>query len=416
MDARPAAAAHPRGLAGHAGSLLPFFCLSVTFGTTLGFLSNGAPLILRARGVVLTEIGLLQLITLPVGLTFLWAPVIDRLRLPGLPHRIGWIAATQAAAAAVLALLGAGEAWPLPLLLALAVAASLCMATMDVAMEALVVETVPGARRPLVTSAKFCGASLGGIVGAGLLITFYDALGWRAALLVVVAVNLLCLLPILRYPEERGRRADARPARAAPPPAPRPARWRRLAGHAAILALYFASLSVLSSFNNLALLDLGVPLATIGLVTGTVAPGISLAMAALAGPLVGRFGTLPLITAAAGGLVAAGGAMAAAAASGFAGLAVAATLAGTLCAGGLGVPVFSMIYRWAQGPRPATDYALLFGTAFFAAMPARVAAPALAGAIGWPAYFAAAIPLFAAAFAVLRRAIARTLAGDGAAA
>ena len=70
---------------GWAAQLLPFLCLYVTFGTTLGFLISGAPLILRARGIDLAEVGFLQLINLPVGLTFLWAMLVDRLRLPHLP-------------------------------------------------------------------------------------------------------------------------------------------------------------------------------------------------------------------------------------------------------------------------------------------------------------------------------------------
>ena len=74
-----------------------------------------------------------------------------------------------------------------------------------------------------------------------------------------------------------------------------------------------------------------------------------------------------------------------------------------------------MIYRWAQGPQPATDYALLFGAAFFAAMPLRVGAPALAGAVGWPVYFALAVPLYGLAVLLLRGAIARTLIADRAA-
>ncbi|GJD49600.1 Anhydromuropeptide permease [Methylobacterium crusticola] len=388
--------------------LAPFLCLYVTFGTTLGFLAGGAPLILRARGVELAEIGLLQLINLPVGLTFLWAAAVDGLRVPGLPHRTGWIVAMQATAVALLAVLSGGETWPLLVLFGLAVATSFCVATMDVALEALVVETVSDDLRPLVASAKFCGAALGSIVGSGLLIGFYDVLGWRAAILTVAGIDALCLLPILRYPEARLRRPDARMAR----DAATLGRLRLLGGRVLVLGLYFAALSVLSGFNNLALLDLGLPLAEVGFVTGGLSAGINLVMAALSGSLVRRFGTVPLVTLSAAGMVAAGGLMGAAALAGAPRLALAATVLGFVCGGGLGVPVFGMIYRWAQGPRPATDYALLFGAAFFAAMPVRVGAPALAGAAGWPVYYALAVSFFAAAFLVLRSAIARTLAAD----
>ncbi|KQT46552.1 MFS transporter [Methylobacterium sp. Leaf456] len=392
--------------------LAPFFCLSVTFGATLGFLASGAPLILRVRGIDLAEVGLLQLINLPVGLTFLWAGVVDRFRLPLLPHRLGWIVGMQAFGIALLAVLSFGEAWPLPALFGLALAIFFCLATMDVALEALVVETVEPERRPYVTSAKLGGASLGGIVGTGMLIAAYDRLGWQAVVLSVAGLNALCLLPILFYPEPTLRRRASTAVRKKLDFA----RLRRLGGRVGVLGLYFAALFALTSVNSFALADLGVPLAQVGLVTGSLAAGINLAMALVSGALVRRFGLVPLVTVSALGVGASGLLMLGATATGSGGLGLAAAVFGTLAAGGLGVPVFTMIYRWAEGPQPATDYALLFGAAFFAAMPLRVAAPALAGAVGWPAYFALCLPFYGVAVALLRGAITRTLDADRAAA
>ncbi|MGU3466781.1 MFS transporter [Methylobacterium sp. C33D] len=394
--------------------LAPFFCLYVTFGATLGFLSGGAPLILRARGVELAEVGLLQLINLPVGLTFLWAPLLDRLRLPVLGHRIGWIAAAQAATVLLLVVLSLGETWPLPALLALAIAACAGVATMDIALEALVVETVPAERRAFVASAKLCGASLGGILGVGVLVGSYDSLGWRWAVLACAALDALCLLPILGYREARPRGGAAAGAG--------PERWsgslarlRRLGGRVLVLGAYFAASYLVAGPDTLALLDLGVPLGQVGTLTGTVLPGVNLVMALAAGGLAARFGTVPLIAAGALGVLASGGLMVVACAGRMPDLGVAAAVLSFVAGGFLGVPVFNMIYRWAQGPRPATDYALLFGAAFFAAMPLRVAAPALAGWIGWPGYFAATLPLYAAAVAWLAVAVDRTLRDGGAA-
>lgn len=397
--------------------LAPFFCLYVTFGATLGFLSGGAPLILRARGVELAEVGLLQLINLPVGLTFLWAPLLDRLRLPFLSHRIGWIAAAQAASVLLLAVLSLGETWPLLALLALVIAACACVATMDIALEALVVETVPAGRRAFVASAKLCGASLGGILGVGVLVGSYDSLGWRGAVLACAALDALCLLPILGY-----REAPPRGAGGAAGTGAGPERWsgslarlRRLAGRVLVLGAYFAASYLVAGPNTLALLDLGVPLGQVGTLTGTVLPAVNLVMALAAGWLAARFGTVRLIAAGALGVLASGGLMVVACAGRMPDLGVAAAVLSFVAGGFLGVPVFNMIYRWAQGPKPATDYALLFGAAFFAAMPLRVAAPALAGWIGWPGYFAATLPLYAAAVAWLAVAVERTLRDDGAA-
>jgi hypothetical protein len=385
--------------------LLPFACLYVCFGATLGFLATGAPLILRVRGVELAQLGLLQLVNLPLGLTFLWASAIDRWRLPILPHRLGWITLMQVSTVALLTLIAASEQAPLLVLLALGIATCACVATMDISLEALIVETVSAPERIYVSSAKFCGASLGGILGAGVILGSYEQLGWVNAVAVVALVDALCLLPILFYPERRLRRSDAVVERHGG----RLGRLRFLAGHIVVLGCYFAALHAVTGLNGLALVDLGLPLDKVGFVSGTLAPLINLTMALASAALVARFGTIRLITVFALGLLAASAAMAAAAASGAAALGVAATLACFICSSGLGVPVFNMLYRWSEGPRAATDYSVLFGAAFFASMPVRVGGPAVASAVGWPFYFGLAIPLYAAAFLVLRRAMALSL-------
>lgn len=182
-----------------------------------------------------------------------------------------------------------------------------------------------------------------------------------------------------------------------------------------VLGAYFAASYLVAGPNTLALLDLGVPLGQVGTLTGTVLPAVNLVMALAAGWLAARFGTVRLIAAGALGVLASGGLMVVACAGRMPDLGVAAAVLSFVAGGFLGVPVFNMIYRWAQGPKPATDYALLFGAAFFAAMPLRVAAPALAGWIGWPGYFVATLPLYAAAVAWLAVAVERTLRDDGAA-
>ena len=387
-----------------AGLLLPFAALCFSFGTTFGYLGTGVSIILRERGIALAQIGFLQLIYLPLGLTFLWAVVLDRTKLPVLPHRVGWIALTQGASTALLLLVSQGDAWPVAMLFCLALAISFAVATMDIALESLAVETVPAAQRPLVTTTKLFGASLGSIVGTGFLTIFYHRLGWQASLLALAGLNGCCLLPMLRYPEAALRRAETLSS----PAASRPSRLKRLASHVLVVGLYFTASSLLLNETSLVLLDLHLSLVDVGIVVGTLGPLINLAMTLAAGALMLRYTAARLVTVMASGVAASGALLALAAALASARLGVAAVLLGSLAASGLGVPVFTMIYRWSQGTTAANDYALLFGASFLAALPARVGAPALAGALGWSRYFLAATLFYVAAFVLLGAAMRRT--------
>src|SRR3546814_16664019 len=84
----------------------------------MGF-SSGLPLLLTLStlsywlakvGVDKTSIGLFALVGLPYSLKFLWAPVIDQVRIPGLArllgHRRSWALVTQAALILAILVLG----------------------------------------------------------------------------------------------------------------------------------------------------------------------------------------------------------------------------------------------------------------------------------------------------------------------
>ncbi len=380
----------------------------MSFGATLGFIGGGAPLILRDRGIALAQLGLLQLIYLPLGLTFLWAAVIDKHRIPRLPHRIGWIAAMQALGVASLLFMTAGENWPVTLLLVIAVAISFAFATMDIALEALVVETVPPQRRPMVTTAKLCGASVGGMLGTGLLAITYGRLGWQGSFLVVAILDAICLVPILRYPE-----AVLRRDRTAPRRREKSGSSSNLIKHALLLGLYFGASSLVLASDSFVLLDLHVSLAAVAFVTGTLGPAINLGATLASGVLMARVSAERLVLAMAVGVGASGILLSLATISGSARLGLGAVVLGAIAGSGLGVPVFNVIYRWAQGAAAARDYSFLFGIGFLAALPARVGGPALASMLGWPTFFALATPLYVASLCLLSLAMRRTERVEG---
>ena len=406
------ARAPERRLAGvlrRAGELLPFACLYATFGATFSLLGTGAPLVFRAHGMPLGAIGWLQLITLPIGITFLWAPLLDRIRLPPLPHRLGWIVASQTIAVMLLLMLSRGTGWPIAVLFPLVLMTSVAVATMDTALEALVVETVPREQRPAVTTAKLVGSSFGTTFGIALVTAFPAAVDLSKALLIVAVIDAVLLLPILRYPEAARQLASG--AGAGPTPA-RPARAKfarlgRVGAHGAIIGLYFAPAIMLGSTPSLALLDLGVSLPTVGVLTGPLTTAVNVVMMPLSGWALTRVASHRWIVVLAlpvglGGLLLAG-----ATAAHLAMLGIAASLVVIVFEAGLAVPVFTVMYRWAEGDHAATDYALLFGIAFLVSFPMRVVSPMLAAALGWPLFFALAVPLYLAAVAVLARAVAR---------
>ncbi|MGB3816497.1 MFS transporter, partial [Achromobacter pulmonis] len=170
-----------------------------------GIAFQGVPALLRDSGAPLGQVGLAYLAFLPWALKFLWAPWIERYRLPQgqarrrtrrivLPGQ--WL---LAALLFLLAILGQPT---LPVLLAVLGLISLTAATVDIAGDAFAVEQLAARRRGWGNATQVGSSYLGMFLGAGLFVVLADSHGWRVAAAVMGLLVLLLTLPFagLREP------------------------------------------------------------------------------------------------------------------------------------------------------------------------------------------------------------------------
>jgi PAT family beta-lactamase induction signal transducer AmpG len=125
---------------------------------------------LREEGLSRTAIGLLGIVATPYAINFLWAPLVDRLRLPALGllgQRRAWILSCQLALCVAIVGMGLGDPVAAPLTLAIwALAVAFVSATQDVAIDAYRVEVLEpeqyGAGAALAVYGWHMGAFLSG--------------------------------------------------------------------------------------------------------------------------------------------------------------------------------------------------------------------------------------------------------------
>lgn len=375
--------------------LLALNALYVGFGMIMGVVNGGMPTIMRSQGLSLASAGWLYLLFLPFGLTFLWAPLIDRLRRRS--GDMSLIVTMQLLAVATLLLVASAAERPQWQLFCLGMLASLAIATMDLALDALAVQRVTATWRPAASGSKLAALSFGAMLGGGVFVALFERVGWQTAFVLLAVVLAALLLPICLLP--RAPQAHAAQARPASLPAlfRQPAARRRIA----LLSLTCCVIFPLAGLGRLMLLDLGVSIERIGWIIGTLGPLSMLLASLLAIALMKRCGLLASMR------LFVGLALLALCAIGT-GLTLhqpAAAMLGTLLlgagVGGIYVTLASMILGWSSGSQPATDYAAYYGIGRFASTLATIAAANLIGHIGWtPFYLAGAAALLLVAVAL----------------
>lgn len=246
-----------------------------------GIAFQGVPALMRDSGAQLDQVGLASLAFLPWALKFLWAPLVERYRLPQdrLQRRTRRIVlpGQWLLAALLFALAGLGQPAPAVLLAVLGLIA-LVAATIDIACDAFAVEQLPPGRRGWGNAIQVGGSYLGMFLGAGLFVILAGSHGWRAAAAAMGALILLLTLPfaLIREPARAAGTAPHRPTLAS-------ALDRPGVRISLLLTVAFqAGARLAYGMTTPLLLDRGVPLASVGWING--AGGV---VAGLGGTLLG---------------------------------------------------------------------------------------------------------------------------------
>jgi PAT family beta-lactamase induction signal transducer AmpG len=173
---------------------------------------------LRQSHIALPLIGMFAWATIPYSLKFLWAPIVDRARLPLLHRMLGrrraWMLLAQVGIAFGLARLALSHPAAGVLRMALwALFTTFCAATQDIAMDAWRIESAPVEMQGGMAAAYQVGYRIALFAGGAGALGLAQALGWHASYLGMAALTLVGIVttllvkePTVEVPRESARR------------------------------------------------------------------------------------------------------------------------------------------------------------------------------------------------------------------
>nr|MDQ3349000.1 MFS transporter [Acidobacteriota bacterium] len=161
----------------------------------------------RASGLSLEVIGFFSLVTLVSTFKFLWAPFIDRARVPlltrWLGHRRAWMLVCQALIVVGLWLIaGADPTVSLARVAVFAVLVGFASATQDIAIDAWRIEAAEVSKQGAMAAAYQWGYRVAIIVAGAVPLLLAASYGWNFSYAVMAALMLIGILAVLAAPRE----------------------------------------------------------------------------------------------------------------------------------------------------------------------------------------------------------------------
>jgi len=162
---------------------------------------------LRDSGLSLKVISVFSLATLAYSVKFLWAPLVDRLALPGLTGWLGqrraWMIATQVIVVVGLSLVAGGDPKVGLFRIALfAVLTGFAAATQDIVIDAWRIEASETARQGAMAAAYQWGYRIAIIVAGAVPLVLADHIGWNLAYGSMAGLMAIGIAAALAAPRE----------------------------------------------------------------------------------------------------------------------------------------------------------------------------------------------------------------------
>jgi MFS family permease len=183
------------------GRFLTFGLLYISEGIPYGFTTTAMVAFMRTEGLSLTQIGaFVAALFLPWSFKWIWAPLIDLVKVRRLGGRKAWIFfCTSMMIVTLLVTAMVDFVANYQLLLMMIVLNNFFCATQDVAIDSLAVSTLKEEERGRGNGFMFGGQYLGIALGGGGAIFVFGFWGFNVALMYVSALLFLCLLFVVFF-------------------------------------------------------------------------------------------------------------------------------------------------------------------------------------------------------------------------
>lgn len=189
--------------------MLLILALGLASGLPLGLSGATLQAWYTTEGVDIITIGFLGLVGQPYVYKFLWAPMMDKYRLPYLGLRRGWMITMQLILIALLILIGMSDPLAKPYQLAfLALCLAFFAATQDIAIDAYRTELLLPEERGLGTSMAVSGYRIAMLISGGLALVIAHHIGFKGTYFVMAGLMLIGVFATLWGPEPKHYRSS----------------------------------------------------------------------------------------------------------------------------------------------------------------------------------------------------------------